>query len=99
MKEKVWEPMKPMMQKEHMMGEVESEAEDASEPQDYEIKEAADCLLKAEEIKKDKTLYTAAMEHLHGKKSAIESIADLRKKAFSDSSDEESSPESKKKEK
>lgn len=89
--------MKKIMGEEMEM-EDEMEADISEDMDDHEVQEAADCLLRAEEIKKDKKLFASAMEKLNGKKSAIESIADLRKKAFGND-DEESSPESKKKDK
>ena len=82
-----------------MMGEME-EKEDSTEMEEmdeYEVKEAAQCLMRAAEIKQDKKLYAAAMEQLQKKKSAIESIADLRAK--SNEMSEEPTPESKKKDK
>ena len=84
-----------------MMGEMK-EKEDSSEMEEmdeYEVKDAAQCLMRAAEIKQDKKLYAAAMEQLQKKKSAIESIADLRAKAYDDADSEESTPESKKKDK
>lgn len=44
-----------------------------------DIKEAAEILLKAEEIKKDPALYKAAQEQLKVKAQTINSIADLKK--------------------
>jgi hypothetical protein len=101
-KEESWKPMTPMTEKEvteepKKEVEVEDEIEEEEELDEYEIRCAADCLLRAEEIKKDKKLFDAAIASLKEKKSAINSIADLRSKAYSD--EEESSPESKKKDK
>jgi hypothetical protein len=49
--------------------------------EDYEVKEAADTLMKAEEIKGNKELMACVHPHLASKKKAISSISDLRKMA------------------
>lgn len=53
------------------------------EPKEYEVSDAAETLMKAEHIKKNKKLMPHVHKHLKNKKSAIESIADLREKAQS----------------
>lgn len=95
-KEELSKKISPMTEEKPEVEEDEIEEED-EELDEYEVRCAADTLLRAEEIKKDKELYKAALEVLKTKKSAINSIADLRKKAYSE--DEESTPESKKKDK
>lgn len=50
------------------------------DPHGYEVKDAADTLLKAEEIKSNKKLMPHVHKHLHQKKHAvIKSLADLKK--------------------
>lgn len=95
-KEEMNKKMSSMEEKDMEMEDMETEGED-EELDEYEVRCAADTLLRAEEIKKDKKLFKAALESLKEKRSAINSIADLRKKAFG--SDEESTPESKMKDK
>ncbi len=62
--------------------EMESEEESDDAPmgmsKDYEVECAANDLLRAEEIKANPELYKKALAHLQKKKSAIESIADLK---------------------
>ena len=67
--------------------------EDDSEPQEYEVKDAADTLLRAEEIKKNKKLMPHVHRHLNNKMKQIGSIQDLRdKKAALDDSDDGAGP-------
>lgn len=61
--------------------ECEMEMEEGSEPHDHEIEAAAETLLRAEQIKKDSKLMPYVNKHLKKKMSAIESIADIRKKS------------------
>jgi hypothetical protein len=67
---------------------------ETKEIQDYEVKEAAECLLKAEEIKANKSLMEKVHEHMEGKKKHIMSVADLRKKAdeIAEASEESEAP-------
>lgn len=77
---------KPKIEKvENMMGEVaHSQDKEKSEPGEYEVEDAANTLMRAEHIKKNKKLMPHVHKHLKNKKSAIESIADLREKAQND---------------
>lgn len=52
--------------------------EKSAKPEDYEIKDAADTLMRAEEIKKDKRLMPHVHKHLHKKVKQIKSIQDIR---------------------
>lgn len=56
------------------------EAADAA-PEAHEIESAAETLMRAEEIKKNKALMPHVHKHLSKKKHAINSIADLKKVA------------------
>ncbi len=47
-------------------------------PHDYEIKDAAECLLRAEDIKKDKRMMPYVHKHLSKKEKQIRSIQDIR---------------------
>jgi hypothetical protein len=64
--------------------EVEMESEEESDDmpmgsqKDYEVECAANDLLRAQEVKANPELYKKALAHLQKKKSAIESIADLK---------------------
>lgn len=49
-----------------------------SKPEKYEIEDAANTLLRAEDIKKDKRLMPHVQAHLTKKVKAIQSIADLK---------------------
>ncbi len=58
-------------------------------PDKWEIENAADCLLRAEEVKSNKKLFALAQEHLGKKAKQIRSIQDIRDAAKNMSEDEE----------
>lgn len=47
---------------------------DADEPQDYEVKDAADTLMRAEDIKKNKKLMPHVHKHLDQKMKSLKSL-------------------------
>lgn len=69
-----------MAQKEKMRAALTPVAEspENSEPQEYEVKDAADTLMKAEEIKKNKKLMPHVHKHLNKK---FQSLKDLKRLA------------------
>jgi len=62
--------------------EIEVEKEPKKKKiEDYEVDSACDCLMRAEEIKKNKDLMALVHKKLSGKESTIKSIKELREKA------------------
>lgn len=58
--------------------EMENEEESEGPSKDYEVECAAQDLLRAEKVKKDKVLYEKALAKLNEQKQMIESIDDLK---------------------
>lgn len=54
------------------------EDEDAKEPDEYQVKNAADDIMRAEEHKQNKKLMKHVHKHLATKAKAIQSVQDLR---------------------
>lgn len=73
--------MKKSKKGEKMDCMMEDSMEEGSEPHEHEIESAAETLLRAEQIKKDVKMMPYVNKYLKKKMSAIESIADIRKKA------------------
>lgn len=67
--------------------------DDDKKPHDYEIEDAANTLMKAEEIKKNKKLMPHVHKHLQKKAKAISSIKGLREHIKSMQDEEASEPE------
>lgn len=68
---------------------------ESKEPHDYEIEDAANTLMKAEEIKKNKKLMPHVHKHLQKKAKAISSVQGLRDhiKSMQDEESQESEAE------
>lgn len=69
-----------MMMGKKMGAEMEDDKEDEG-PDEWEIQSAADCLIRAEEIKKDAAMMKLVKPYLEKKLTAITSVAQLREKA------------------
>lgn len=61
---------------------IDKKDEEDKEPDKWEIQSAVDCLLRAEEIKKDTRIMKYVNEEIDKKKSAINSLSQLKKVAY-----------------
>lgn len=71
-----------------MMMEEPSKPGKKKKIEDYEVDSAVDCLIRAEEIKENEELMKLVNKKIAKKKSAINSIADL-KEAYAESEEED----------
>lgn len=67
--------------KSQLMPALASEDRKDDKVHDYEVKDAADTLMRAEDIKKDKRLMPHVHKHMHKMVKKIKSIQDIRNAA------------------